>query len=78
MEDKIIEIIAEQFCIDDKEKITLESNIEKDLKGDSLDKIELLLKLEDELGIIITTDEELHLDTVGDIIKLVKENKGEN
>lgn len=78
MEEKVIEIVADLFYIEDKSKIKPESSITEDLGGDSLDKAELVMKIESDLGVTILDEGDPYFDTVGDVIRLVKEKKGEN
>lgn len=65
--------MAEQLGID-KDTITPESEIIKDLGADSLDVVEMLLELENEYGVEITDEQAAELKTVGDIVKLVENN----
>ncbi|MBR3863954.1 MAG: acyl carrier protein [Clostridia bacterium] len=68
--EKISALMAEQLGID-KESITLESEIIKDLGADSLDVVEMLLDLEKEYGIEISDEAAAELKTVGDIVNLI-------
>ena len=67
MYDRIVEIISDHLDID-VEEISEDSHIINDLKADSLDIVELIMKIEDELSIEIPEDSVADLDTVGDII----------
>ncbi len=71
--EKISALMAEQLGID-KDTITPESEIIKDLGADSLDVVEMLLELENEYGVEITDEQAAELKTVGDIVKLVENN----
>ncbi len=42
--------------------------------GDSLDLVSLLMALEDAFGIRISTEQSLSIDTVGDLLDLLKES----
>ena len=69
--DKVKELIAKQ--LDKKvEEITDEKEIVKDLGADSLDVIEMLMTLEDEMGITVPEEDAVNIKTVGDIIKLIE------
>ena len=70
MSKDIKELLAKQLNIDVK-KITDESRIIEDLGADSLDVVELLMTLEDEMGISISDEEALKLKTVADIQKII-------
>ena len=56
MKETVIEIIAEQLDVD-KADITGSTNFMKDLDADSLDIFQVLSEREDELDIVIETDE---------------------
>lgn len=56
MKETVIEIIAEQLDVD-KADITGSTNFMKDLDADSLDIFQVLSEIEDELDIVIETDE---------------------
>lgn len=71
MFDKIAETLAEQLGIA-KEDIKPESEIVKDLGADSLDVVELLMTLEDNMGVTIPEDKVGDLKTVGDVAKLLE------
>lgn len=68
--EKVKEMLASQLNIDE-EKITPESRIIEDLGADSLDVVELLMSLEDQLQVSITDEEAGQLKTVADIVKVV-------
>ena len=72
--EKIASLMAEQLGVD-KNTITPESEIIKDLGADSLDVVEMLMGLEEEYGITISEDDAANLKTVGDIVKLIDANK---
>ncbi|MBE5735386.1 MAG: acyl carrier protein [Clostridiales bacterium] len=67
-------MLAKQLNID-VAKVTDDSRIVEDLGADSLDVVELLMSLEDEMGIAVSDEEALNLKTVGDIQKLINEKK---
>lgn len=71
MFEEIAKILAEQLGIP-QSKITLESDIVKDLGADSLDVVELLMTLEDNTGKTIPEDKVTDLKTVGDVVKLLE------
>ena len=56
MKEKVIEIIAEQLDVD-ATTITGDTNFMEDLDADSLDIFQVLSEIEDELDIVIETDE---------------------
>ena len=71
MFEEIAKILAEQLGIP-QSKVTLESDIVKDLGADSLDVVELLMTLEDNTGKTIPEDKVTDLKTVGDVVKLLE------
>ena len=73
MFEKIRSIIAEKLGIDEEE-ITMESAFIEDLNADSLDIVELIMALEDELDMEIPDDEAEKFVTVSDIVKFMKEH----
>ena len=73
MFEKIRSIISEKLGIDEEE-ITMESAFIEDLNADSLDIVELIMALEDELDMEIPDDEAEKFVTVADIVKFMKEH----
>ena len=61
-------ILAKQLRIQDPSLITPDSRIQKDLGADSLDILQLLMKLEDTYGYAIPDEELVHFETVGDVL----------
>lgn len=76
MFEKIRDIIAEKLNID-KEEITQESSFIDDLNADSIDIVELIMTLEDELEIEIPDEDVEGFKTVGDVVNYVKEHHEE-
>ena len=73
MFEKIRSIISEKLGIDEEE-ITMESAFIEDLNADSLDIVELIMALEDELEMEIPDEEAETFETVADIVKFMKEH----
>lgn len=71
---KVRSIIAQQLGADEGE-ITEESHFIEDLGADSLDTVELVMALEEEFGIEISDEDAEKIQTVGDVIKYIKEHK---
>lgn len=71
MFDKIREIIADKLNISEDE-ITMDSAFLEDLNADSLDIVELIMALEDELDMEIPDEDAENFVTVGDVVKFVK------
>ncbi|WP_297631450.1 acyl carrier protein [uncultured Clostridium sp.] len=73
MFEKIQDIIAEKLSVD-KEEVKLESSFIDDLNADSLDIVELIMALEDELEMEIPDEDVENFKTVGDVVNYVKEH----
>ena len=71
--ERIREMLAEQLEIE-PEKITMESDILEDFEADSLDVVDMVMSLEDEVGIEIPDEQVENLRTVGDVVRYVEEN----
>mgnify|MGYP000089033475 FL=1 len=71
MFEKIREIIADKLSISEDE-ITMDSSFLEDLNADSLDIVELIMALEDELDMEIPDEDAEGFVTVGDVVKYVK------
>ena len=68
--EKIREILASQFDVDEEE-ITTETNLIDEFGADSLDVVEVMTSIENEFNIVIT-DESVHdVKTVSDIVDIV-------
>jgi len=66
-QDRLIEIIAEQLQID-KAQIVPEASFMDDLGADSLDTVELVMALEEELNVEIPDEQAENIRTVQDAI----------
>ena len=73
IEDKVIEIVAEQMGVD-KSEITRETSFVNDLNADSLDTVELVMEFEDEFELTIPDEEAEKIQTVGQAIDYIKEH----
>lgn len=71
MFEKIREIISDKLSINEDE-ITMDSAFLEDLNADSLDIVELIMALEDELDMEIPDEDAENFVTVGDVVKFVK------
>lgn len=71
---KVRSIIAQQLGADESE-ITEDSHFIEDLGADSLDTVELVMALEEEFGIEISDEDAEKIQTVGDVIKYIKEHQ---
>lgn len=71
MLNKVVEIISEKLSVD-ASSVTMDSHILNDLGADSLDVVELVMALEDEVGTEIPNEEVLKFQTVGDVVKYLE------
>ena len=67
MFEKVQTILAKQLRVD-ASRITPDSQIKKDLGADSLDILQLLMRLEDDYGIVIPDKALAKFETVGDVV----------
>ena len=76
IESRVKAIIVEKFGVSEAE-VTSEANFTNDLSADSLDRVELIMEIEDEFGISIPEDAAEKIATVGDAVKFVEEKVAE-
>lgn len=74
MLNKLEQILREYFGDDDL-KITTQTSLSSDLKINSLDLINLLLIMEDEIGIKIPDKALMEFKTVGDVVEYIENNR---
>ena len=72
MFEKVQAILAKQLRISDPSTIKPESLISKDLGADSLDILQLLMKIEDEYGIVVPDETLAGFKTVGDVVSFLE------
>jgi len=70
--EKVREIIAEQLGVD-KEEITMETNLTKDLEADSLDAVEIIMAIESEFSLDIPDEQAEQFMQVGNIVKYIED-----
>ncbi len=71
VEAKVKTIIAEQLMVDESE-VTPGSNLVDDLGADSLDVVEIVMQVEEDLDLEISDEEAENVKTVQDIIDGIK------
>lgn len=71
MFERIQGIIADKLSVD-TEMVTMEASFIEDLNADSLDIVELIMALEDELDMEIPDEEAEKFVTVGDAVNFIK------
>ena len=72
--DRIKKIIVEQLGVNE-DQIKPEAKFIEDLGADSLDTVELVMALEEEFGTEIPDEDAEKLQSVGDVIKFVKDTQ---
>ena len=66
-------IICDQLAVDEEE-VALYSNMYDDLYADSLDMVDISMKIEDEFGVWIPDDVLLTISTVGELVDYIEDN----
>jgi acyl carrier protein len=77
VEQKVIEIVAEQMGVD-KSEITRETSFVNDLNADSLDTVELVMEFEDEFELSIPDEEAEKIQTVGQAIDYITAHQNQS
>ena len=68
--EKVKNMLVEKLGVAE-DKVTLESEIIKDLGADSLDLVEMLLSLEENFGVTVTDEQTEAIKTVKDIVDII-------
>lgn len=74
--DLLKKIIADVLSVD-PDKITPDTTFIDDLGADSLDVYQIIMAVEDELGIEVNEEDAEKISTVGDAVDLIRKTKGE-
>ena len=72
--EKIRELIVEQLGIDE-DMVEMDTNLMKDLEGDSLDMVEIILGIEETFGLEIPDEEAEKFETVRDLVEYVDDHE---
>jgi len=72
--EQVVEVLIQRLGEKHRLKITPESCLEKDLEADSLDKVELVMTLEEVTGLAISDERAAKLVTVQDIVSFLEHN----
>jgi acyl carrier protein len=70
----VISMVADRMDVDESQ-ITNETHFVNDLQADSLDMAELVIDLEEEFGVEISDEDAQQIETVGEAINYIEENK---
>lgn len=72
--DKIKSMISEELSVDES-KVNMDAKFKEDLGADSLDAVELIMRVEEEFEITVSDDLLGNLKSVSDIVNYIKDNK---
>lgn len=70
-------IIADVLCVDPEQTSPADTSLVDDLGADSLDQVELPMRMDEEFGIEVTDDEAEACTTVGQWIDLIVDKTGQ-
>ena len=74
MFDEVQKILAKQLRIDPS-RVQMTSRIKEDLGADSLNILQLLLKIEDDYGIVIPDEKLANFERVSDVVEFLDSQK---
>ncbi len=69
--DQVKDIIVKELGVT-ADKVTLQARLSEDLGADSIDAVELIMKLEDSFNVSVSDEEAQSIKTVSDIVKLLE------
>jgi acyl carrier protein len=69
--DQVKDIIVKELGVS-ADKVTLQARISEDLGADSIDAVELIMKLEDSFNVSVSDEQAQSIKTVNDIVKLLE------
>ena len=72
--EKVKVIVVEQLGVEE-EKVTKEATFVDDLAADSLDIVELVMRIEEKFDIEIDDSEAEKIVTIGDVVEYIKNNQ---
>lgn len=72
VESRVVDIIVEQLGVK-ADKVTMDAKFREDLEADSLDLVELMMAFEEEFGGEISDEEAQRVQTVGEVVELLKQ-----
>ena len=72
--EKVKAILAEQFDVEE-DTITPDTSIVNDLGADSLDVVDLLMSIEDEIEVEVPDEEIENIKTVEDLVKYIENHQ---
>lgn len=69
--DQVKDIIVKELGVS-ADKVTLQARLSEDLGADSIDAVELIMKLEDSFNVSVSDEQAQSIKTVSDIVKLLE------
>jgi acyl carrier protein len=69
--EKVKAIIVEELSVAEKD-VTLEARLSEDLGADSIDAVELIMKIEDEFNVSVSDEEAQNIKSVKDIVSYLE------
>jgi acyl carrier protein len=75
IEQRVRRVISEKLRVDES-KVRPESSLIEDLGADSLDVVELVMRLEEEFGITVPDEDLQKLMKVGDVVEYIRKKLG--
>ena len=70
--DKLKELVVDQLGVEEDE-VTMEASMQDDLGADSLDLVDLVMSVEEELGVKVADEDLENIKTVGDIVNYIED-----
>ena len=70
VEERVIDIVCENLGVN-KEQVTRQTSFQEDVGADSLDMVELMMKLEEDFELTIPEEQAERLKTVGEAIDYI-------
>ena len=77
VEERVISIVCDRLGVE-RDKVKHNTSFINDLGADSLDIVELVMEFEEEFGMSIPDEKAEDIQTVGEAIKYIDENRGES
>ena len=71
--EKVKKIIVEELNVAE-EKVTMEASLVEDLEADSLDAVEIIVRIEEEFDLQVDDEAAESVKTVGDLVKCIEAN----
>ena len=71
--EKVKKIIVEELNVAE-EKVTMEASLVEDLEADSLDAVEIIVRIEEEFDLQVDDEAAENVKTVGDLAKCIEAN----